>query len=61
MKLSSSSWKWGLKPRRGKTGEVRPCSIQLIIIVIEVIKAALGDGTEEQKMRTKYWENAFKE
>lgn len=61
MKLSSSSWKWGPKPRRGKTREVRSCSIQVIIIVIEVIKAVLGDGTEEQKMRTKYWGNAFKE
>lgn len=29
--------------------------------MIEVIKAALGVGTEEQKMRTKYWENAFQE
>lgn len=24
-------------------------------------KAALGDGTEEQRMRTKSWGNAFKE
>ena len=47
---------------RLKTRErYRSYRIILIIIVIEMTKAALGDGTEEQKMRTKSWGNAFKE